>query len=246
MKLMATIRNFFNGPKIDPAALAALDAFISATDAYGVALEATMAYSLRANHRYLISEAKDVLNDAPRDDPCAAREYEEAVSSFTDSADFAPYTEAELDAHTSAIDTLTSAFDNVTAIFAAFSPNDNARGASAALYEATCHTFTISATAYSQGAGRALTDALNEQLQAAADRLRSCKLDYECTRPHVTTAVKIMAADYEARVAKHAAKTAALEQLKQRASVAKTKAEVFLAKAEAAQAKAEEALETAQ
>src|SRR6266566_2048461 len=88
-----TVKGFFKGPKVDPVAVAARDAFNAASDAYDTAFHAIEAYTNRANHRYAILGARRELYKAPLDDPYAADAYDKTVADYTDSADFEPYTE---------------------------------------------------------------------------------------------------------------------------------------------------------
>jgi hypothetical protein len=100
MKLIDILKTFFKGSKVDPAVEAIRDAFSAASDACDTPFCVIEAYTTRANHRYAILEAKYALSKASYDDRHAAEAYDNAVAAYTDPADFAPYTEAYLDAHT--------------------------------------------------------------------------------------------------------------------------------------------------
>jgi hypothetical protein len=218
----------------------------------------------RANHRYAILDAKRALDRAS--EGCfidgvdmeaakrffssdavsnAAAAYDEVVAAFTDPADFEPYTEAYLDAHTVAIDTLTAAFDTLSAAFAALDPADNFYTSVAAYYKSTCDLYTSAASAYSNAAYCALTTALEGNLQSAKDDFEFSLLEDRAANPATVDAVtaKAKAAAFKAKSAEDAAKSKALEH-KGKAGVAK--AEAFIAKAKSAEAKAKEALETSE
>jgi hypothetical protein len=242
MNFIHTVKGFLKGSKVDPVAVAARDAFNAASDAYDTAFNAIEAYTNRANHRYAILGARHALYKARLDDPYAADAYDDAVAAYTDPADFEPYTEAYLSAHTAAIDTLSAAFDNLTAAFAALNPAHNLYAAASALYEATCDTYTFAASAYSNAAHCAMTTALEGNLQAAKDDFQVMLLEDRASNPAEANpvAAKAKAAAFRAKATENATKAKLLEQ---KARVAETKAEVFLAKAKSAETEAEEALE---
>jgi len=242
MNFIDTVKGFFKGPKVDPVAVAARDAFNAASNAYDTDFHAIEAYTNRANHRYAILGARRELYKAPLDDPYAADAYDKTVAAYTDSADFDPYTDAYLEAHTAAIDTLSAAFDNLTAAFAALKPADNLYAAASTLYKATSDTYTFAASAYSRAARCALGTALEDNLRAAKDDFQATLLEDRASNPAEANpvAAKAKAGTFKAKAVENATKAKLLEQ---KARVAKTKAEAFLAKAKSAEAKAEEALE---
>lgn len=231
MSFIDTIKAFFQAPKVDSVAVAARDAFSAANDAYDAAYDAIEGYSNRANHRYAILGATRALYKAPLDDPYAADAYDEAVAAYTDPADFAPYTEAYLDAHTAAIDTLTAAFDTLTAAFAAINPADHLYASAAALYKATCDMYIFAAAAYSNAADCAMTTALEGNVQAAKDDFKVMLLEDRAANADAANAAtaKAKAAAFKAKAAEDATKAKVLEQ-----------------KARVAETKAKEALETSQ
>ena len=218
--------------------LAARDAFWAASDAYDTAFDAIGVYTTRANHRYAISTARDALHEAPLHDPYAASAYDEAVSVYTDPADFEPYTESYLDAHTAAINTLSEAFDNLATASAAYP-------LSAELYKAYCAAYTFAADAYSHATYCAGQTALEDQIQAVKDVMVAREFNWRATNPAEANpaAAKAKAAALEARAAEYKTKGKVLEE---KAGIAETNAKVFLAKAKSAEARAEEALEVSQ
>jgi len=244
MSFIDTLKAFFRAPKVDPAAIAVADAFSAAIAACDAAHDAIVGYTNRADHRYAILGARLALLRAPPDDPYAPAAYDEAMAACTDPADFDPYTEAYLDAHTAAMDTLTAALDTLTAAFAAFNPADDLRASAAALCKVTCDIYTLHADAYSHAAFCAMMTALESGRQALIDKWQAMLLKWRADRAaaaHAVTA-KGKAAALNAKAAEDASKA---DQLEQKARIAKAKAEVFLAKAKSAAAKVEEALERA-
>lgn len=241
MNFINTIKAFFRTPNVDSVAVTIRAAFIAASDAYDAAFLAIEAYTSRANHRFTIRRAIDALHESSLDDPHAADAYDNAVAAYKDPADFEPYTETYLDAHTAALDTLTAAFDTITAAFAVFNPADELYASAAALYKATCQAYTLSATAYSNAAYCAMTTALEGNIQAIKDDLTGMLLETSAANATADNSVtaKAKAAAFEAKTAEEATKAKAFLQ---KAKLVETKAEIFLAKAESAQLKAEEAL----
>ena len=219
MNFIETIKAFFQTPKVDPMVLAAHDAFWAASDAFDTALDALESYTTRANHRYEISIAS----------------HDEAVSVYTDPADFEPYTEAYLDAHTAAIDTLSEAFDNLTSASAAYP-------LSAELYKAYCAAYTFAASAYSNAVHCAKITALEGSIQAVKDRLTLMELNARAANSTESNSVaaKAKADAFKAKAVQHAAKA---ELFEEKARIAETKSEEVLAKAAFAEARAEEALD---
>jgi hypothetical protein len=244
MSFIDTLKAFFRAPKVDPAAIAAADAFSAAITACDAAIGAIDGYTNRANHRYAIVAARLTLLKAPLDDPYAPAAYDEAVAAFTDPADFEPYTEAYLDAHTAAMDTLTAALDTLTAAFAAFNPADDLRASAAALCKVNCDIYTLHADAYSHAAYCAILTAMESQLQALKDEWRAGQLRRRADRAAAEDAVTAQG-KAAARKAKAAEDVSKAKQSEQKARIAEAKAEVFLAKAKSAAAKVEEASERA-
>ena len=219
MNFIETIKAFFQTPKVDPLALATHDAFWAASDAYDTALDAIESYTARANHRYEISIAP----------------HDEAVSIYTDPADFEPYTEAYLDAHATAIDTLTEAFDNLTSVSAAYP-------LSAKLYKAYCAAYAFAASAYSNAVHCAKITALEGSIQAAKDELTLMELNARAANSNESNPVtaKAKADAFKAKAVEHAAKA---ELFEEKVRLAEKRSEEVLAKAKFAEARAEKALD---
>jgi hypothetical protein len=178
------------------------------------------------------SDASDTYDDA----------YSKLLATPTEPAEFAPYTEAHLDAFTAAMDTLTATFDSFTTAFDSFNPTDERYALAADLYKATCTTYKLAANGYSDAAHCAMTTALQGNVQAVKDRFKVGNLEARASNPASPNyvAAKAEAAAFKAKSDEAATKAKVLEQ---KATVAKTKAEVFLCKAETAEARAKEALE---
>ncbi len=221
-------------PKADSVAVAARYAFGAASDVYDTAFRAIEVYSNRANHYCAILKARHTLYRAPVDDSHAAGVYDEAVAACTDLADFEPYTEAYLDAHTAAIDTLSAAFDNLTVAFAALNHGDDLYASAAAIYKAACDAYTFAISAYSDSAHCAVTTALEGNIQAVKDEIELGLLEIRAANAAAADAVtaKATAAAFKAKAAENATKAKLLEQ---KAKVAETKAEIFLAKSKSAE-----------
>lgn len=143
-------------------------AFDRACDHYRAALSVVEKYNARANHRHAILEAARALRKAPIGDSVAVKAYEEAVSHYTDPADFLPYTETYLEAHTDSLDMLTAAFDDLTAAFGRLTLADSLFH-TARRYEASCKTYLSSVEAYSRAAGCAINAALEENTRSVED-----------------------------------------------------------------------------
>ncbi len=217
------------------AGVAVCDAFSAASDSYSAADDAIQSYTTRANHRSAILSARYDLDKYGNADT-----YDEVVAAYTDPADFAPYTEAELDAHTAAMENLTVAFDTLTATFAAFNPPNDLYALSAELYKTYCETYTFAVDAYSNAASCAIGTALEGELQASKDSFRIMHLEARASNPDEPNpvAAKAKADAFKAKTADDATKAKALEQ---KARVAETKAKEFLAKVEAYSTKYSEA-----
>jgi hypothetical protein len=234
MNFIDTIKGFFKAPKGDPAAR---DTFSTASDNYEAAFNAIEPYTNRANNRFAILQATRALNKALLGDPDAGKAYDEAVASYTDPADFEPYTDVYLDAHDTFMDTLTAAFDDINTAFAAFNSADALYASAASLYKAICGTYTLAAVAYSNGAHCAMMTALEGNLQSAKDDFQVMLLKMRAdnlAEPNPLEA-KAKAASFKSKATEDATKAKVLEQT---AKVAETKAKAFLAKAKSVEAKA--------
>jgi hypothetical protein len=226
--------------KAEDSGVAVNDAFSAASAAYSTAYDAIQTYTTRANHYSAILNARYELYKSPLSYSNAADAYDEAVAAYTDPADFAPYTAAELDAHTVVMENLTAAFDTFTDIFADFSPaEDHLASTAAELYKVYCDTYGFAAEAYSNAAFCAVGNALEDQKQAIEDRIRVMHLEAMAARAVAADAVaaKDKAAAFKAKAAEADSKA---ELFIARARAAETKAGVFLTKAKAAVARAEE------
>lgn len=245
MRFINTLKAFFEAPKGDTVAITVRDTFMAAGDCYDAVSKAVDPYTTRANHRHAILRARTALSKAPLDDPCAATAYNEAVSTYTDPADFEPYTEAYLDAHTAAIETLTTAFDNLTAAFSDFNAiehSDKLYNAAAAVYKAYCDCYIIDCDAYSTAVYCALITASEGNLQAAKDEYQIFRL--ECRTANAAAEdlpnARAKITTLKVKVAEDTIKSKQLEQI---GRIAQNKAEEVLSKARTYAAIAEKAFE---
>ncbi len=142
------------------------DRFRTAFEAYITAYAATASHSALANDRFLIS-VKVYGN-------CSADIRVQAEAVFHDLASFAPYTEAELDAHTAALEVLTTAFDNLNAASTAFKRGDSYYATALGCCQATAKSYADAADSYSRAVSVARVNAREIEIQstskAVADR----------------------------------------------------------------------------
>ena len=221
------IRAFFTASQPDLVAIAVRNRFRAASDAFDASYAAFETYTTRANHRYNIFVARPV-------DPHAANTLADVISGYTDRADFEPYTDAYLDAHTSAIENQTAAFDTLTAAFADFNHTDQLYKSAAAVYKPTADLYVFATEAYSKAAFCAKLNAISGNIQAAKDEFEIMQLE--------TMAAKATAADANAANAKATAFKAkaakdsdAAIRLEQKAVEAQARALALCAKARAVQ-----------
>lgn len=232
MNFLESIKAFFTGPAPDPIASANPNLFIAASNAFDSAYASGQIYTTRANHRYNIRMAAK----------SPSSEYDEEIAGYSDPSDFAPYTEADLDAHTSTIDNISAAFDRLTAAFAAFPRTHYLYKSFAAIYEATTTLYVFATDAYSRAADCAMMTALGSSLQAAKDKVEAYFLELEAANADSTTppAATAKAVAYKATVTQNAA---ASKRLETRAAAAQARAAALCANARSATDIAEEALE---
>lgn len=231
--------------KAEESGVVVRDIFGAASDSYSAAHDAIQSYTTRANHRHAIFWLRYDLYKSSLDDSNAAAAYDEAVAAYTDPADFAPYTEAELDAHTAAMENLTAAFDTLSAAFAAFNPDDDLYASAADLYKVYCETYTFAAAAYGHAASCAMTTALEGNVQAARDNFQITLLETKAAYAAAADAAtaKAKATTFKAKAVEDATKSKVLEQ---KARVAEAKAEAFLSKGKSVAAIAEKTLAASQ
>lgn len=254
MKFIDSIKTFFKSPEVDPVAAARLeashDAFHAVSNVLEVAFDVVRPYTVRAIRRKAIARAKHERNQAPLDDPYADEAYTEAVACYSDPADFQPYTEAYLDAHTAAIEAVTVAFDAFPKIF---NPTDDHYALVADYYKRACDCYTSIVASYSYAADSAHgtsidthLDALRSSLKGLEDKLHAPILKYTAIRlGDAAMAANAITAETDAitACAKAEEEVRDAERFQQKAEIAKTKAEEFLAKANSAKARADEILE---
>jgi hypothetical protein len=168
MSIINTFKAFFKSLKddpdldTDPVAVASRERFSAANNAFSAASDIIKSYTIRANHRFAILSASSSRHPG-------SEAYNKAVADYTDPADFESYTEAYLDAHTAAMDTLAEAFDNLTIVFDTLKPADARYALAASLYKANCDIYVFAASAYTKAAHCAIDTALNGQFQSVID-----------------------------------------------------------------------------
>jgi hypothetical protein len=226
--------------KADNSGSAVNDAFTAASDCYDVANEAIQSFTTRANHRAVIFRARYRYDQSKDTDA-----YEEEVAAYTDPADSSPYTEAELDAYTVAMENLTAAFDTLTCAFAALNPTHDLYASAAALYKSTSNTYTFAADAYKIAGSLARVTALEGKSQAAKNEAKTWLFETIATNSGESHrgAAEAKAAAFKLNATNDATRA---ELLEQSVRVAEAKAEVFHTKAKAAEANAEKSLKTSQ
>ena len=227
MKIIETIKAFFRAPTGNPVVLTAISCAQAALERFSGEFDSIIDYSSRVDHCY---ESLHYWNPRGAD---------------TDSDDFEPYTEAELDAHTAAIESFTAAFDVLTAAFdtarASFATIDVADRAYAELpplydshYEVCCNAYRTAVEAYRRAAHCALVAAHRDQLQLISDEgdafilgLRA-KTAAENGNETDAAAWKAKAIADEAKVAEEKTKNEALQEKAKQAEV-KSKALLAIA-----------------
>ncbi|HTD68156.1 MAG TPA: hypothetical protein VK846_16650 [Candidatus Limnocylindria bacterium] len=223
-------------PEPDPIATASRDLFSAASDAFDAEYAKCEMHSTRANHRYTILMAARSPHDADA--------YNEEIASYSDPADFAPYTDADLDAHTTAIENLTVAFDRLSKAFTALSRTDHLYKSATAVYKTTSTLYVFATDAYSHAADCAMTIALEGNLQAAKGDFEVMLLETRAANASPTAAPAAIekAATHKANATKNAA---VAKRLERRATEAQTKAKALCAHARFAADDAEKALDSA-
>jgi hypothetical protein len=157
----------------------------------------------------------------------------DAIKSYANLADFEPYTEAYLDAHTTAFENLNVAFNTLTGAFTVLNPSSAPYSSVVDLYKCSCENYTAAATDYSNAADRAIRIALEGDVQALKNEIYIEILEAEAANEAAAGAAeaKAQAAALKAKTTEDANKYKVLEL---KAIVARTKAEALLAKAKSA------------
>jgi len=237
MNFVKRIKGFFTGSAPDAMATASRNLFSAANDAFDAAYASSETHATRANHRYIIWLAARSPDDADA--------YNEEIAGYTDPSDFKPYTCADLDAHSDAIESLATAFDKLTAAFVTFGRTDRVYKSAAALYKATAKVYVFATEAYSRAAHCAITSALEGNVQATKDDFEIMLLETRAANaaPTEGPSASAKAAAYKAKAAKNAADAKRLEE---KATAAQARAEALSANARSAADNAEKALQGAQ
>jgi hypothetical protein len=236
INVINTIKSLFQDKKVERPSMRELNAFSLASDAYGALYEAIEPYTIRANHRLAIllkdpraSRNAEVVNSRPDE-----TNKKEIAFDFVP-ADFEPYTEAYLDAHTASIDNLTTAFDAFVAAFAALNPADRIYNSAVAVYGVTCSTYTLAATGYSNAVECAIMNTMQGDIQATKDKFQVLLLETRATNATVTEAdsAKAKATAFKTESEKNEIK---INSLKLKARAAEAKAKLILLKAKTTEA----------
>jgi hypothetical protein len=228
--------------------LGAFKAFGTASDAYDSALKGIETHTTRANHRFSILDAKRaLLKPSEEDFADAAAAYDEVIAAYNDPTDHEPYSEADLHAHTIAMDALSAAFGRVKSAFGALNNAADLYPSTAALYKAHCDIHVFATRAYSYAADCAMTSALEAQLQNVKDEWNLMLLEAEAAYAAEVgaagaVAIRNKAATFKATLADNIAKANSLQE---EAKIAEAKAEAVLTQAQSAQANIEEILDNA-
>jgi len=222
MNVLKSIKAFLKAPQPETVVTAAHHRFDAAVDAFKAASAAMETYTTRANHRYTIRRrAASSTHDTDT--------YNEVIAGYTDLDDFLPYTDAYLDAHTTAIDNLTAAFDTLTAAFAASNRADHLYKHIAAIYKATTDLYVFATDAYSRAAHCAILDALEGNLRANQNDFEVLLLENKATNETtVNAATTAKAAAFKANAAKD---HAAAKRLEHKATEAEARAKALCTKA---------------
>jgi hypothetical protein len=216
MNFINNLKTLFKATKDDAIPAAIRDAFSVARSRYERSQEAAKSYTMRAKHRAIIMRAR--YRHEQTNDTAA---YEKEIAAYTDPADFAPYTEAELDAYTIKMENLTADFDIFTAAFTALSsstqnPDDEFYVTAHACFNVYCETYEMDAGAYKLAALSAIATAAAAKAQALKDGAKAWLKDIA-----INPDAKVKTAEGEIKA----------ELFREKAKVAETKAEAFLAKA---------------
>jgi hypothetical protein len=219
--------------------IAAFDAFNAASDAYDAALSGIETHTIQANHRYSILNAKRALDKASEEDYAdAAAVYNEVIAACSDPADHKPYLDADLRAHTIAMDALSATFYRLKTAFGALNSTADLYPPATALFKAYSNSHFFAARAYSDAADCTMTSALETQLQAAKDEYELMLLEDSAANPSEPNpvAIRAKATAFKATLAEDTAKANSLEE---EAKIAEAKVEAFLTRAQSAQANAD-------
>jgi hypothetical protein len=216
MNIINNLKILLKAKEDDAIPVTVRDAFSVARSHYELSQEAAKSYTMRAKHHAIIMRARyryEQTNDTAA--------YEKEVAAYTDPADFAPYTEAELDVYTIKMENLTADFDIFTAAFTALSsatknPDDEFYVNAQACFNIYCETYKMAAGAYKVAALSAIATAAAAKAQAVKDGAKAWLKDI-AINPNA-----------EAKTSEDEIKA---ELFQQKAKVADTKAEAFLAKA---------------
>jgi hypothetical protein len=157
----------------------------------------------------------------------------DAIKPYANLADFEPYTEAYLDAHTTAFENLNVAFNTLTGAFTVLNPSGAPYSSVVDLYKCYYETYTTAATDYSNAADRVMRTALEGDVQALKNEIYIEILEAEAANESAAGAAKAKA-EATALKAKTAEDATKYKVLELKAIVARTKAEAFLAKAKSA------------
>ncbi len=153
-----------NPERLETAEESRWDQFCRAFEAYNTAYAATTAYSALANDRFMISvKPGAVFREGTGD------EWVEPAAVFQVLASFAPYTEAELEAHTAALEVLTSAFEHLNSTSAGFKRGEPYYSVAVECCRAAGKSYAFAADSYSRAVSAAAANAVEAQLHGAAE-----------------------------------------------------------------------------
>ena len=216
MNFLNNLKSLFIAAKDDNIPIAVRDAFSAARSRYEKCQEINQTNTTRSKHRLAIFRARHSF-DQNKD----ADAYKKEIAAYTDMADFASYTEAELDTHTTDLENLTDAFDAFytafTALNTATKNGDNEFYVSAvACVNVYCETYKIAVDAYKTTALFAASAAAETKAKIVENSAKAW--------------IKSLASNPDAEVTTTDDEIKA-ELFQKKARVAEAKAEAFLSKA---------------
>jgi hypothetical protein len=216
MNFVEHLQAFFKAKKNDDRPVAVRDAFSLARTRYEQSQEASKSYTLRAKHRIIIMRARYRCDETKDTDA-----YEREIAAYTDPADFAPYTETELDEHTTRVERLAADFAVFSSAFTTLkSVSQNHDGE---FYVVAQGCFNLYGEAYKMAVEALKMAALSAMSTAATAKAEAVKAGAKAW-------LKDIAKNPEAEVKTTETEIRA-ERLREKAVVAGAKADAFLATA---------------
>ncbi len=170
MSLINNLKSLFKGAKGNGIPIAIRDAFNTARSRYEQSQEAIKSHDTRAKHCGIIMACRHGKTNA-------LKIYEQESATYT-AGDFAPYTEADLDAYTAGMETLAASFDNLVAAFGALESatvnhDEEFYIEAGACFNFYCQTFKKFARDYKLATLLAIAAAAESKVEALKDAARA-------------------------------------------------------------------------